>query len=121
MKADYKADYLVESNKVDKNYSKDNAVNYLVTAMDLITEKEKTLNKLDRAKNTVVWVNLTAQLYQDNYNVAIREQFYDLNRTVGKKLVEDGVDRNTFKQFKKAIEAYIDMLTNLEAKINACL
>ena len=121
MKADYKADYLVESNKVDNNYNRENAVNYLVTAMDLITEKEKALNKLDRAKNTVVWVNLTAQLYQDNYNVAIREQFYDLNRTVGKKLVEDGVDRNTFKQFKKAIEAYIDMLTNLEAKINACL
>ena len=30
MKANYKADYLVESDKVDKNYSKDNAVNYLV-------------------------------------------------------------------------------------------
>ena len=39
MKANYKADYLVESDKVDKNYSKDNAVNYLVTAMDLIAEK----------------------------------------------------------------------------------
>ena len=121
MKANYKADYLVESDKVDKNYSKDNAVNYLVTAMDLIAEKEKALYKLDKAKNTVVWVNLTAQLYQDYYNVAIKEQFYDLNRTVGKKLVEEGIDRNTFKQFKKAIEAYIDMLTNLETKINACL
>lgn len=115
------ADYLVESNKVSNNYNKETAVNYLITAMDIITEKEKALNKLDRAKNTVVWVNLTAQLYQDYYNVAIKEQFYDLNRTVGKKLIEEGIDRNTFKQFKKAIEAYIDMLTNLETKINACL
>lgn len=115
------SDYLVESNKVDNNYNKENAVNYLITAMDLITEKEKALNKLDRAKNTVVWVNLTAQIYQDYFNIAIKEQFYDLNRTVGKQLVEEGIDRNTFKQFKKAIEAYIDMLTNLETKINACL
>ena len=115
------ADYLVESNNVSNNYNKETAVNYLVTAMDLIAEKEKALYKLDRAKNTVVWVNLTAQLYQDYYNVAIKEQFYDLNRTVGKKLIEEGIDRNAFKQFKKAIEAYIDMLTNLETKINACL
>lgn len=115
------ADYLVESNKVSNNYNKETAVNYLITAMDIIADKEKALYKLDKAKNTVVWVNLTAQLYQDYYNIAIKEQFYDLNRTVGKKLVEDGVDRNTFKQFKKAIEAYIDMLTNLETKINACL
>lgn len=115
------ADYLVESNKVDNNYNKENAVNYLVTAMNLITEKEKSLNKLDRAKNTAMWVNLTAQLYQDYYIIVIKEQFYDLNRTVGKQLVEHGIDRNTFKQFKKAIESYIDMLTNLETKINACL
>ena len=115
------ADYLVESNKVSNNYNKETAVNYLITAMEIITEKEKALNKLDRAKNTVVWVNLTAQLYQDYYNIAIKEQFYDLNRTVGRKLIEDGIDRNTFKQFKKAIEDYIDMLTTLEAKINACL
>ena len=115
------ADYLVESNKVSNNYNKETAVNYLITAMDLIAEKEKALYKLDKAKNTVVWVNLTAQLYQDYYNVAIKEQFYDLNRTVGKKLIEEGIDRNTFKQFKKAIEDYIDMLTNLETKINACL
>ena len=121
MKVNYKADYLVESDKVDKKYSKENAVNYLVAAMNLITENEKALNKLDRVKNSVVWVNLTAQLYQDYYNVAIKEQFYDLNRTVGKKLIEEGIDRNTFKQLKKAIEAYIDMLTNLENKINACL
>lgn len=115
------ADYLVESNKVSNNYNKETAVNYLITAMDIIAEKEKALYKLDKAKNTVVWVNLTAQMYQDYYNVAIKEQFYDLNRTVGKKLIEEGIDRNTFKQFKKAIEAYIDMLTNLETKINACL
>lgn len=121
MKADYKADYLVESDKVDKNYSKDNAVNYLITAMNVITEKEKALNKLDKAKKTVVWVNLTAQLYQDYYNVAIKEQFYSLNNTVGKQLVEQGINRNTFKQFKKAIEEYINMLTVLEGKINACL
>lgn len=121
MKADYKADYLVESNKVDKNYTRDNAVNYLITAMNVITEKEKALNKLDRAKNTVVWVNLTAQLYQDYYNVIIREQFYELNRTIGRKLIKEGIDRNTFKQFKKAIEDYINMMTNLEDKINACL
>ena len=115
------ADYLVESNKVSNNYNKETAVNYLITAMDIITKKKKALNKLDRAKNTVVWVNLTAQLYQDYYNIAVKEQFYDLNRTVGKKLIEEGIDRNTFKQFKKAIEDYIDMLTNLETKINACL
>ena len=115
------ADYLVESNKVDNKYNKENAVNYLITAMNVITEKEKALSKLDRAKNTVVWVNLTAQLYQDYYNVAIKEQFYSLNNTVGKQLVEQGINRNTFKQFKKAIDAYIDMLTNLETKINACL
>lgn len=115
------ADYLVESNKVDNNYNRENAVNYLIAAMDLITEKEKALSKLDRVKNSVVWVNLTAALYQDYYNVAIKEQFYSLNNTVGKQLVEHGIDRNKFKQFKKAIEAYIDMLNNLEAKINACL
>lgn len=115
------ADYLVESNKVDNNYNRENAVNYLVTAMELVTEKEKALNKLDRAKNTVVWVNLTAALYQDYYNVAIKEQFYSLNNTVGKQLVEQGIDRNTFKQFKKAIEEYINMLTVLEEKLDACL
>lgn len=115
------ADYLVESNKVDNNYNRENAVNYLVTAMDLITEKEKALSKLDRAKNSVMWVNLTAALYQDYYNIAIKEQFYSLNNTVGKQLIEQGIDRNTFKQFKKAIESYIDMMTNLETKINACL
>ena len=115
------ADYLVESNKVDNKYNKENAVNYLITAMNVITEKEKALSKLDRAKNTVVLLNLTAQLYQDYYNVAIKEQFYSLNNTVGKQLVEQGINRNTFKQFKKAIDAYIDMLTNLETKINACL
>lgn len=115
------ADYLVESNKVSNNYNKENAVNYLITAMEVIMDKEKALNKLDRVKNSVIWVNLTAKLYQDYYNVAVKEQFYDLNRTVGRKLIEDGIDRNTFKQFKKAIEDYIDMLTNLEDKINACL
>lgn len=115
------ADYLVESNKVDNKYNKENAVNYLITAMETITNKEKALNKLDRAKNTVVWVNLSAALYQDYYNVAIKEQFYSLNNTVGKQLIEQGIDRNTFKQFKKAIEEYINMLTILEDKLNACL
>ena len=121
MKVNYKADYLVESDKVDKNYSKDNAVNYLITAMNLIAEKEKALYKLDRAKNTVIWVNLTAQLYQDYYNIAIKENFYSLNNTVGKQLVEQGINRNTFNKFKKAVEDYINMLTTLEGKINACL
>lgn len=121
MKTNYKADYLVESTKVDNNYNKENAVNYLVTAMNLITDEETKLHQLNKAKNSVVWVNLTAQLYQDYYNIVIREQFYNLNRTVGKILVEEGIDRRTFTQFKKAIEAYLDMLTNLEAKINACL
>ena len=115
------ADYLVESNKVNNNYNKETAVNYLITAIDIITEKEKALYKLDKAKNTVVWVNLTAQLYQDYYNVAIKEQFYSLNNTVGKQLVEQGIDRSTFNKFKKAIEDYINMMTNLETKINACL
>ena len=115
------ADYLVESNKVDKNYTRENAVNYLVTAMDLIQKKEKALYKLDRVKNSVVWVNLVSSLYQDYYNVVIREQFYEFNRTVGKKLVEDGIDRSTFNKFKKAVEDYINMLTTLEGKINACL
>lgn len=115
------ADYLVESNKVDSRYNRETAVNYLITAMNVITEKEKALNKLDKAKNTVVWVNLTAQLYQDYYNVAIKEQFYSLNNTVGKQLVEHGVNKSTFDKFKKAIEDYINMLTTLEGKINACL
>lgn len=115
------ADYLVERYKVDKNYTRENAVNYLVTAMDLIQKKEKALYKLDRVKNSVVWVNLVSSLYQDYYNIVIKENFYELNRTIGKKLIEEGIDRNTFKQFKKAIEAYIDMLTTLEGKINACL
>ena len=114
------ADYLVESNKVDNNYNKENAVNYLITAMNIIAEKEKALYKLDKAKNTVVLVNLTAQMYQD-YNIAIKEQFYSLNNTVGKQLVEQGVNRSTFNKFKKAIEDYINMLTTLEGKINACL
>ena len=115
------ADYLVESNKVDKKYTRENAVNYLVTAMELIEEKEKALYKLDRVKNSVVWVNLVSSLYQDYYNIAIKENFYSLNNTVGKQLVEQGVNRNTFNKFKKAVEDYINMLTNLEAKINACL
>ena len=115
------ADYLVESNKVDKNYTRENAVNYLVTAMDLIQKKEKALYKLDRVKNSVVWVNLVSSLYQDYYNIAIKENFYSLNNTVGKQLVEQGVNRNTFNKFKKAVEDYINMLTTLESKINACL
>lgn len=115
------ADYLVESNKVDSRYNKETAVNYLLTAMKVITEKEKALNKLDRAKNTVVWVNLLASMYQDYYNVAIKEQFYSLNNTVGKQLVEQGVNRSTFEKLKKAIEDYINMMTNLENKINACI
>ena len=121
MKADYKADYLVESDKVAKNYTRENAVNYLITAMNLITNEETKLHKLNKAKDTDVWVNLTAQLYKDYYNVIIIEQFYELNRTIGRKLIEDGIDRNTFKQFKKAIEDYINMLTTLEDKINACI
>ena len=116
-----KANFLVESNRVNNKYNKENAVEFLVTAMELIAEKEKALNKLDRAKNSVVWLNLIASLYQDYYNVAIKEQFYDLNRTVGKELVENGIDRSTFNKFKKAIEDYINMMTNLENKINACL
>ena len=112
------ADYLVESNKVDKKYTRENAVNYLVTAMELIEEKEKALYKLDRVKNSVVWVNLVSSLYQDYYNIAIKENFYSLNNTVGKQLVEQGVSRNTFNKFKKAVEDYINMLNNLEDKIN---
>ena len=115
------ADYLVESNKVDNNYNRENAVNYLVTAMNLIEEKEKALYKLDRVKNSVVWVNLVSSLYQDYYNIAIKENFYSLNNTVGKQLVEQGINRNTFNKFKKAVEDYINMLTTLEGKINACL
>ena len=115
------ADYLVESNKVDNKYNKENAVNYLITAMETITNKEKALSKLDRAENTVVWVNLTAQLYQDYYNIAIKENFYSLHNTIGKQLVEQGVNRSTFNKFKKAVEDYINMLTTLEGKINACL
>ena len=115
------ADYLVESNKVDNKYTRENAVNYLVTAMNLIEEKEKALYKLDRVKKSVVWVNLVSSLYQDYYNIAIKENFYSLNNTVGKQLVEHGVNRNTFNKFKKAIEDYINMLTTLEGKINACL
>lgn len=115
------ADYLVESNKVDKNYTRENAVNYLVTAMDLIAEKEKAIYKLDRVKNSVVWVNLMAQLYQDYYNIVIKENFYSLNNTIGKQLVEHGVNKRTFNKFKKAVEDYINMLTTLEGKINACL
>lgn len=115
------ADYLVESNKVDNKYTRENAVNYLVTAINLIEEKEKALYKLDRVKKSVVWVNLVSSLYQDYYNIAIKENFYSLNNTVGKQLVEQGVNRNTFNKFKKAVEDYINMLTNLEAKINACL
>lgn len=120
-KMNNKADYLVESNKVDNSYNRENAVNYLVAAMTLVTDEETKLHQLNKAKDTVMWVNLTAQLYQDYYNIVIREQFYNLNSTVGKRLVEEGIDRNTFKQFKKAIEAYLDMLTTLEGKINACL
>lgn len=115
------ANYLVERNKVDTNYNKENAVNYLVTAMNLITEKEKALYKLGRVKNSVVWVNLIAQLYQDYYNIVIKDNFYSLNNKVGKQLVEQGVNKSTFNKFKKAVEDYINMLTTLEDKINACL
>ena len=66
-------------------------------------------------------VNLKNQLFKDYYNVAIKEKFYDLNKTIGEKLVREGVNRKTFNVLQEAIESYINMLTVLEDKFNACL
>ena len=114
-------DQYIVTREILAKLSNNKSTSKVIGVVNLIEEKEKALYKLDRVKNSVVWVNLVSSLYQDYYNIAIKENFYSLNNTVGKQLVEHCVNRSTFNKFKKAIEDYINMLTTLESKINACL
>lgn len=118
-----KENYIIGCNKVNGRYNKDTAIAYLIAAMDMITDKEISIQKLSEARDTdtEIWVNLKNQLFKDYYNVAIKEKFYDLNKTIGEKLVREGVNRKTFNVLQEAIESYINMLTILEDKFNACL
>lgn len=118
-----KENYIIGCNKVNGRYNKDTAIIYLTAAMDMITDKEISIQKLSETRDidTEIWVNLKNQLFKDYYNVAIKEKFYDLNKTIGEKLVREGVNRKTFNILQEAIESYINMLTILEDKLNACL
>ena len=118
-----KENYIIGCNKVNGRYNKDTAITYLAAAMDMITDKEISIQKLSETRDTdtEIWVNLKNQLFKDYYNVAIKEKFYDLNKTIGEKLVREGVNRKTFNVLQEAIESYINMLTILEDKFNACL
>ena len=116
-----RADYLVEEDKVSKNYSKENAINYLIVAVDVINEEEKKLEQLNKSKRNAVWVNLIAQIYQELYNVGIKENFYSLNRTIGRDLVEYGVTKEEFEKLRKSVNEYINMLTNVNNRISKSL
>lgn len=116
-----KADLLVEENKVNKIYNKENAVNYLVTAMDLISEEEKKLNQLNKSKKSTIFINCIAQIYQEIYSLPVKENFYNLNRTIGRDLVNYGVTKDEFEKLKKSVDEYISMLTEINSRISKCL
>lgn len=116
-----RADYLVEEDKVSKNYNKENAINYLIVAVDVINEEEKKLEQLNKSKRNTVWVNLIAQVYQELYSLPVKEHFYSLNRTIGRDLVTYGVTKDEFEKLKKSVVDYINMLTNVTNRISRCL
>ena len=112
-----RADYLVEDGKVSKNYNKENAINYLIVAVEVISEEEKKLEQLNKSKRNAIWVNLIAQIYQEIYNVGIKENFYSLNRTIGRDLVEYGVTKKEFEKLRKSVNEYINMLNKVNNRI----
>ena len=116
-----RADYLVEDGKVSKNYNKENAINYLIVAVDVINEEEKKLEQLNKSKRNAIWVNLIAQIYQEIYNVGIKENFYSLNRTIGRDLVEYGVTKKEFEKLRKSVNEYINMLNKVNNRISKSL
>lgn len=116
-----KADLVVEETKVNKNYNKENAINYLIVAVDVINEEEKKLEHLNKAKKSTIFINCIAQIYQEIYSLPVKENFYNLNRTIGRDLVEYGVTKDEFEKLKKSVNEYINMLTNVTNRISKCL
>ena len=116
-----RADYLVEEDKVSKNYNKENAINYLIVAVDVINEEEKKLEQLNKSKKSTIFINCIAQIYQEIYSLPVKENFYNLNRTIGRDLVEYGVTKDEFEKLKKSVKEYINMLTDLNKRISKCL
>lgn len=116
-----RADYLVEEDKVSKNYNKENAINYLIVAVDVINEEEKKLEQLNKSKKSTIFINCIAQIYQEIYSLPVKENFYNLNRTIGRDLVNYGVTKNEFEKLKKSVNEYINMLTNVTNRISKCL
>lgn len=116
-----RADYLVEEDKVSKNYNKENAINYLIVAVDVINEEEKKLEQLNKSKKSTIFINCIAQIYQEIYSLPVKENFYNLNRTIGRDLVEYGVTKDEFEKLKKSVKEYIDMLTDVNKRISKCL
>lgn len=116
-----RADYLVEEDKVSKNYNKENAINYLIVAVDVINEEEKKLEQLNKSKKSTIFINCIAQIYQEIYSLPVKENFYNLNRTIGRDLVNYGVTKDEFEKLKKSVNEYINMLTNVTNRISKCL
>ena len=116
-----RADYLVEEDKVSKNYNKENAINYLIVAVDVINEEEKKLEQLNKAKKSTIFINCIAQIYQEIYSLPVKENFYNLNRTIGRDLVEYGVTNKELEKLRKSVNEYINMLTNVNNRIKECL
>ena len=116
-----RADYLVEEDKVSKNYNKENAINYLIVAVDVINEEEKKLEQLNKSKKSTIFINCIAQIYQEIYSLPVKENFYNLNRTIGRDLVEYGVTKDEFEKLKKSVKEYINMLTDVNKRISKCL
>lgn len=116
-----RADYLVEEDKVSKNYNKENAINYLIVAVEVINEEEKKLEQLNKSKRNAVCVNLIAQIYQEIYSLPTKENFYNLNRTIGRNLVEYGVNKDEFEKLKKSVKEYINMLNKVNNRISKSL
>lgn len=116
-----RADYLVEEDKVSKNYNKENAINYLIVAVDVINEEEKKLEQLNKAKKSTIFINCIAQIYQEIYSLPVKENFYNLNRTIGRDLVTYGVTKDEFEKLKKSVNEYINMLTDVNKRISKCL
>ena len=116
-----RAHYFVEEGKVSKNYNKETAINYLIVAVDVINEEEKKLEQLNKAKKSTIFINCIAQIYQEIYSLPVKENFYNLNRTIGRDLVNYGVTKNEFEKLKKSVNEYINMLTNLNNRISKCL
>lgn len=116
-----KADLIVEETKVNKIYNKENAINYLIVAVDVINEEEKKLEQLNKAKKSTIFINCIAQIYQEIYSLPVKENFYNLNRTIGRDLVTYGVTKDEFEKLKKSVNEYINMLSKVNRRISNCL